>query len=87
MDFGSLIVIVGIGATVDVLADVQTGKPPIVPLLGAGLMLIILAAIGRVTGQWGLVAAVAFLYVIASFLRHWPTVSKSGFGFVQSLTK
>lgn len=74
MDFGSLIVIVGIGATVDTLADIHTGKPPIVPLLGAGLLLIILAAIGKVTGQWGLVAAVAFLYVIASFLNNWKNV-------------
>lgn len=74
MDFGSLLIIVGVGATVDVLADVHTGKPPIVPLLGAGVLLVVLAAVGRVTGQWGLVSALAFLYVIASFLNNWKNV-------------
>lgn len=74
MDFGSLIVIVGIGATVDVLADIHQGKPAITPLLGAALLLVILAAVGKVTNQWGLVSAVAFLYVLASFLNNWKNV-------------
>lgn len=74
MDFGSLLVIVGIGATVDVLADIHTGKPAVVPMLGAGVLLVILAAVGRITGQWALVSALAFLYVIASFLNNWKNV-------------
>lgn len=74
MDLGSLIIIIGVGATADTVADVHQGKSPVVPVLGAGLLLVILGAVGKVTGQWGLVAALAVLYLLASLLNNWRNI-------------
>lgn len=74
MDFGALILTIAAGGIVDVLADLHTGKPPIVPVMGAAFLIVILGFVGRITGQWTLVTIVALLYVITSFLKNWKNV-------------
>lgn len=74
MDEGALIVVVGIGALIDALADINQGKEVVVTLLAASLMLLILSALGRATGQYGFATALAFLYLLASLFKNWDHV-------------
>ena len=86
MDFPALLLIIGAGAVVDSLGDIDRKREPIIPLLGAGLLIVILGTIGRVTGQWKLVAAAAFLYLIGSVLTNYSTLEKaSGGGILAAL--
>lgn len=88
MDFSALLIVVGAGATVDTLGSIERGREPIVPLIGSAFLLIILAAFGRVTGEWRLVTALAFLFLIASVFQNFSTFThNSGKGIVASLTK
>lgn len=74
MDLGALIVVIGTGALVDALADVQLGKDVVVTLLAASLLLLVLSVVGRVTGQYGIVTALAFLYLLASLFKNYKNV-------------
>lgn len=74
MDFGSLILVIGAGGLVDVLADINTGKEVIIPIIGASLLIVILGSIGRATGQWELVTALAVLYLLASVMKNYKNV-------------
>lgn len=74
MDFSALLIIVGSGATINVLADLNKGREAVVPMLGAAFLLVILTAVGRVSGQWGLVSALAALYLLASLFKNYKNV-------------
>lgn len=78
MDFGALLIVVGAGGIVDTVASIRGGREPVVPLLGAAFLLVILSAIGRVTGEWGFVTAAAFLYLIASIFTNWKELPSLG---------
>jgi predicted benzoate:H+ symporter BenE len=74
MDMGALIVIVGTGALIDALADINQGKEVVVTLLAASMLLLILSALARATGQYGLASALAFLYLLASAFKNYKNV-------------
>lgn len=74
MDMGALIVIVGTGALIDALADINQGKQVVTTLLAASLLLLILSALGRATGQYGFASALAFLYLLASAFKNYQHV-------------
>lgn len=74
MDLGALIVVVGTGALVDALADIQLGKDVVVTLLAAGMLLLALSIVGRATGEYGIVTAIAFLYLLASVFKNYKNV-------------
>jgi hypothetical protein len=74
MDLGALIIIVASGATVDALADINQGKEVVVTLIAASILLLVLSAVGRATGQYGLVSAVAFLYLLSSVFKNYQHV-------------
>jgi hypothetical protein len=80
MDFGALVLTVAAGGIVDTLASLNKGQEPIVPIMGAGLLIVILGMVGRITGQWTLVTMLAVLYVLSSFLKNWkyvPEINKA----------
>lgn len=74
MDQGALIVVVGTGALIDALADIDQGKEVVVTLLAASMLLLILSAVGRATGEYGIVTALAFLYLLASAFKNYQHV-------------
>lgn len=74
MDMGALIIIVGAGALIDALADLNQKKDVAVTLIAASLLLLILAALGRATGQYGLASALAFLYLLGSAFKNYKNV-------------
>lgn len=74
MDLGALIIVVGAGASIDALADLKAGKDVVVTLIAASFLLLILAAVGRATGQYGIVTALAFLYLLASAFTNYKNV-------------
>lgn len=70
MSFDSLVLIIGIGALFDAMADMDKKKSPVVALIGASVLVVILGTVGKLTKQWGLVSALAFLYVLWSVLTN-----------------
>lgn len=74
MDFGSLIIIIGAGATIDAVSDVKQGKTVVPAMLAAAFLLVLLSAIGRVTGRYGITGAFAFLYLLASVFKNYKNI-------------
>jgi len=77
MDLSGLIIIIGAGATIDALADVSKKKEAITPILAGGLLVVILGAVGQVTGQWKLVTALATLYLLAALFVNAPWLTST----------
>lgn len=83
MNFWTLFAIIGVGATVDAMAaghNPGRTSSPVVVIVAASILLFILAIIGSATNRWGIVSALASIYLLVSLLenfQHIPSISKA----------